>query len=203
MKLNKERVRDMKVIDNGNLTILDLINKIAYNEEMPKIIEVLGCEWEWIDEYCDYSLIKDDELNKFASSFLFKHIFESAEYENKYALNEIVCLLKWKDLSECGEKTIDDKALEIIKKKKPIPQAKKLMEEAWEVGESIIDYEHGYGSREHMVEEIGDALFVIKQFRLFYNITDEEISEVHEYKAERTLSEMGGDNVSEQKRNRE
>lgn len=88
------------------------------------------------------------------------------------------------------KKILDDKALEIIKKKKPIPQAKKLIEETWEFGESVIDFEHGYGSREHMVEEIGDVLFLIKQFRLLYDIKDEEINEVHEYKADRTLSEM-------------
>ena len=120
-----------------------------------------------------------------------------------YCKRGVKDLSKWMDLSECGEKTIDDKALEIIKKKKPIPQAKKLMEEAWEVGESIIDFEHGYGSREHMVEEIGDVLFIIKQFILFYNITDEEISKVHEYKSERTLIEMEGGDASEQRRNRE
>ena len=40
-------------------------------------------------------------------------------------------------------------------------------------------------NKEHIAEEIADCLLLIKQFRDFYKIQDEEIREVYDYKIAR------------------
>jgi len=86
---------------------------------------------------------------------------------------------------------LDERLYEIIKRYKPIPQSKKFMEEAWELCESIIGYEHKEDNREHIVEELGDCYVLLRQIQLWYDISNEEINEVMEYKTNRTLERAG------------
>lgn len=85
---------------------------------------------------------------------------------------------------------LDEKLYKIIEINKPIPQAKKFIEEAWELGESIINYEHNNDTREHLVEELGDCYTLLRQIQLWYGITEEEKETVMNFKADRTLGRM-------------
>lgn len=97
---------------------------------------------------------------------------------------------KWEDLSVVDDKTLEMKALEIIKYKKPIPQAKKLIEEAYEFAESVLNFVHGVGTREHMIAEFSDVSLMLKEFEQYYIINKKEVEEIMIYKADRTLNKI-------------
>lgn len=59
-------------------------------------------------------------------------------------------------------------------------QIRKLAEEQYELIEALFE-----NDKEHIAEEIADCLLLIKQFRDFYKIQDEEIREVYNYKLSR------------------
>ena len=86
---------------------------------------------------------------------------------------------------------LDDKLYKIIEMRKPIPQAKKFMEEAWELCESIISFQHGEDTIEHVIEELGDCYTLLREFQLWYGIPDSAKLEVMEFKADRTLERLG------------
>lgn len=98
-------------------------------------------------------------------------------------------LLAYRDMS-VTERELNEKAYKIIRNKKPIPQAKKLVEEAFEFAESILDYEHGVGTFAHLVEEFDDVSLVLKQFELYYKIKEYHKGKGMNYKADRTLKKI-------------
>lgn len=59
-------------------------------------------------------------------------------------------------------------------------QIRKLAEEQFELIEALFEEDE-----DHITEEIADCLLLIKQFRDFYKIQDEEIREVYDYKLAR------------------
>ena len=78
-------------------------------------------------------------------------------------------------------------------------QKRKFGEEADELKEAITEYEMANNSiynfnfevlRNHIAEEIVDNLALLRQFQLYYEITDERIIEIFEFKNERTKYEM-------------
>ena len=82
-------------------------------------------------------------------------------------------------------------------------QLKKLNEECYELIEAVNDYEqqkavclefcnelHCDKQREHIIEEIADVLFLINQFKALYEITDDDLVPVMEFKRNRTLERI-------------
>lgn len=72
------------------------------------------------------------------------------------------------------------KEIEIINHYGYRHQIRKLAEEQYELIEALFE-----NNKEHIAEEIADCLLLIKQFRDFYKIQDEEIREVYDYKLAR------------------
>lgn len=72
------------------------------------------------------------------------------------------------------------KEIEIINHYGYRHQIRKLAEEQYELIEALFE-----NDKEHIAEEIADCLLLIKQFRDFYKIQDEEIREVYDYKLAR------------------
>ena len=69
-------------------------------------------------------------------------------------------------------------------------QLKKLHEEVYELIESIIKYENGKDSIEHVTEELGDVEFLLYQFRSHYKIKTRKIMNVRRFKARRQLGRI-------------
>lgn len=82
-------------------------------------------------------------------------------------------------------------------------QLKKLNEECYELIEAVNDYEnqkavclefcselHCNKQREQIIEEMGDVLFLINQFKSLYEITDDDLVPVMEFKRNRTLERI-------------
>ena len=97
-------------------------------------------------------------------------------------------------------------ALQVINHYGVDHQQRKLSEEVFELQEAIsihelkksVEYEipltEIIGTKEHIIEELGDVRFVLLQIQSFYGITDEEIENVMGFKGVRTLERMNNDN---------
>lgn len=95
-------------------------------------------------------------------------------------------------------------ALQIIKYYGLEHQLRKLNEEYFELQEAItihnlkksVEYEipltEIIGTKEHIIEELGDVRLVLLQIQSFYEITDEEIEKVMDFKAYRTIGGING-----------
>lgn len=64
-------------------------------------------------------------------------------------------------------------------------QLKKLNEECYELIEAILE-----NNREHITEEIADVQVLLNQFKELWEIYDDEIVKVMEYKTNRTLERI-------------
>lgn len=85
-------------------------------------------------------------------------------------------------------------------------QQRKLQEEVFELQEAITTYElkesveydiplsELVGSREHIIEELGDVRFMLLQFQAKYDIKDEEIEEVMLFKGNRQTGRIKYEN---------
>lgn len=88
-----------------------------------------------------------------------------------------------------------DKLLQIINHYGTIEQLKYIHSEYYELDEAII-LKEVYGSKRdkalerHIAEEISDIMVMLKQFQHYYEITDEEIEKVMEYKINRQLERI-------------
>ena len=81
-------------------------------------------------------------------------------------------------------------------------QQRKLEEEIFELEEAIIinqlketvEYEipltEIVGTREHIAEEIADVMLLLEQFKVYYGITSEEITNLFWSKVDRTLKRI-------------
>lgn len=79
-------------------------------------------------------------------------------------------------------------------------QIKKLSEEVFELQEAIIDAEYNRyvgvirkpGERviEHIEEEFADCMVLLEQIQEFYNLREEKIKDIMEYKVNRTLERI-------------
>lgn len=96
--------------------------------------------------------------------------------------------------------TRKEKLLKIIDTYGINHQLKKLNEETFEVTEAILEYENRDLNEmanvilSNIVEEIADVLVMLKQFKLYYNIKNEDIEKIMDYKIDRQIKriEMGG-----------
>lgn len=114
----------------------------------------------------------------------------SVDGGNYYLKRSIKKMNEWKDTSVFYEETLEEKSLRIINYNKPIPQAKKLVEEAFELAESILNYEHGVEPLYKVIGEVSDVSLMINEFKEYYKITKEQEEKVMNYKADRTLNKI-------------
>lgn len=76
------------------------------------------------------------------------------------------------------------------------PQLKYFQSEVFELNKAIITFENeplnflGAGNKNHIKEEIGDVLCMLRQFQYYYGFTDDEINDVVKYKVYRQLERM-------------
>jgi len=81
-------------------------------------------------------------------------------------------------------------------------QQRKFQEEVFELNEAIIQAEefHRFNERynifnkQNITEELGDVMFMLKQFQEYYEITDEDIEKVMIFKGKRQLKRMVEEN---------
>lgn len=64
-------------------------------------------------------------------------------------------------------------------------QLRKFNEESYELIEAIYQ-----NDRKLIIEEMGDVLFLINQFKALYEITDDDLVPVMEFKRNRTLERI-------------
>ena len=79
-------------------------------------------------------------------------------------------------------------------------QLKKFNEECYELEEAILDYqtEIAYfdedamtlSIKKHIAEEIADCMVILEQFKLYYEISSEEITKIFWEKVNRTLERI-------------
>lgn len=96
--------------------------------------------------------------------------------------------------------------LEIINHFGVQPQQRKLQEEVFELQEAItthelkktVEYEipltEIVGTKEHIIEEIADVLHLLEQFKLYYDISNEDIKEIFQAKVKRTIERINDEN---------
>lgn len=84
-------------------------------------------------------------------------------------------------------------------------QLKYFQSEIFELDEAIIDYENyeelvdiekntKKDLKSHIVEEIADVTVMLKQFQYYYDISDEEIENIMNFKIERQLERIEKEN---------
>lgn len=89
---------------------------------------------------------------------------------------------------------MEEKLLKIINHHGINTQQRKLAEEIFELQEAITEYEvmaYECGpSTEYIKEELADVMVLLEQFKLYYGITSEEITDIFWKKVDRTLERM-------------
>lgn len=97
---------------------------------------------------------------------------------------------------------MEQKLLDIINHHGVNTQQRKLAEEVFELQEIISDFEFSKENfprqhkkcesqfKEHIAEEIADVMVLLEQFKLYYGITSEEITDIFWKKVDRTLERM-------------
>lgn len=92
-----------------------------------------------------------------------------------------------------------EKLLKIINTYGVIPQLKYFQSEVFELNEAIIKYENIPNGiyehikneyKEHIAEEIADCEIFLRQFREYYNISENDIENIIKYKIDRTIKRM-------------
>lgn len=88
------------------------------------------------------------------------------------------------------------KLIELINHYGIMEQLKYIHSEYFELDEAIIneEFEHHYESIEHISEEIADVMVMLKQFQYYYDITDERLEEIMNYKIDRQLGRIHYEN---------
>ena len=94
---------------------------------------------------------------------------------------------------------MEEKLLKIINHHGINTQQRKLAEEVFELQEPILEYRHDDNKfypeveeslKKHIAEEIADVMVLLEQFKLYYGITSEEITDIFWKKVDRTLERM-------------
>jgi len=89
---------------------------------------------------------------------------------------------------------MEDKLLKIISFYGINKQLKYIHSEYFELDEAILSAEcykeMTLGDKIHITEEIADVMVMLKQFQYYYDITDEQIEEIMNYKIDRQLDRI-------------
>lgn len=99
---------------------------------------------------------------------------------------------------------MNEKILKIVNHYGIMPQLKYFQSEVFELNESIIkkEIENTFGATtikmdennlKHISEEIANCYVMIEQFRLHYEIPAEEIKKIMQYKIDRQIKRIEGD----------
>lgn len=83
-----------------------------------------------------------------------------------------------------------DKLLDIINHYGVMPQLKYFQSEVFELNEAIIKHETSGCEYQHIVEEIADVMVMLEQFKLYYDISSEEITEIFWNKVDRQIERI-------------
>ena len=88
-----------------------------------------------------------------------------------------------------------EELLKIINTYGVMPQLKYFQSEVFELNEAIFEKEKigaypGIEERKHIAEEIADVLVMLNQFKEYYGITDEEITNNMQLKIKRQLERI-------------
>ena len=99
-----------------------------------------------------------------------------------------------------------EKLLKIINTYGVIPQLKYFQSEVFELNEAIMILEHyeEYANdqdyqitlkrqKEHIAEEIADVMVMLEQFKLYYGISSEEITNIFWSKVDRQINRIEND----------
>lgn len=99
-----------------------------------------------------------------------------------------------------------EKLLKIINTYGVIPQLKYFQSEVFELNEAIMILEHyeEYANdqdyqttlkkqKEHVAEEIADVMVMLEQFKLYYGISSEEITNIFWSKVDRQINRIEND----------
>lgn len=92
---------------------------------------------------------------------------------------------------------MNEKVLQIIKNYGVLPQLKYFQSEVFELNEAIIIEEDRNKhlnlkkfSTDDIAQEIADCYVMLEQFRLYYNIPNDKIKEIMEYKIDRQIDRI-------------
>ena len=86
-----------------------------------------------------------------------------------------------------------EKLLKIIEFYGVNNQQRKLMEEIFELQESITTHElkpSVVETKEHIEEEFADVLNILEQFKIYYELDDDNICKIRKQKIDRTLERI-------------
>lgn len=95
-----------------------------------------------------------------------------------------------------------DKLLKIINNYGVTNQLKKLNEECYEFIEAVGEYRDvevyiktpAYEfHRKHMIEEFADVMVMLEQFKAYYELDNQEIMDIMEYKINRQIDRIKGE----------
>lgn len=92
-----------------------------------------------------------------------------------------------------------EKLLKIINNYGTRNQLKYLYTELYEFTEAIIEYEEDENGNittqlNHIQEEFADLMVMLEQFKVYYNLSNEDIIKTMEYKIERQLKRIEEEN---------
>jgi NTP pyrophosphatase (non-canonical NTP hydrolase) len=97
---------------------------------------------------------------------------------------------------------MEDKLLKIINHYGVLPQLKYFQSEVFELNEAILDFEFSKDNfpkqheiakdvaLKHIAEEIADVMVMLEQFKLYYDISSEEITNIFQGKVDRQLDRI-------------
>lgn len=85
---------------------------------------------------------------------------------------------------------MEEKLLKIINHYGVNNQQRKLQEEVFELNEAILEHRFADGITYHIAEEIADVMVMLEQFKLYYDISSEEITNIFWGKVERQLDRI-------------
>lgn len=89
--------------------------------------------------------------------------------------------------------------LKIINEYGLMKQLKYFQTEVFELNQAIIEYHYDENKsykiietylKKHIIEEIADVLVMLGQFKEYFEITDEQVKEVMEFKIQRQLERI-------------
>ena len=89
-----------------------------------------------------------------------------------------------------------EKEKEIIEYYGVMPQLKHLQGEMFELIEAVINYEKEMtkDNISHIIEELADVQVMIDQLKTYYKVNDVDLNKEMEYKVNRQISRIAGEN---------
>ena len=98
-----------------------------------------------------------------------------------------------------------DKLLKIINTYGVLPQLKYFQSEVFEFNEAVIKYNEALSSadttevrlkylKEHIAEEFSDVQVMLEQFKAYYDLDNQEIMNIMEYKINRQIDRIKNEN---------